>query len=326
VGDERNASDPEARDAISLVGTTGTKVYNVVIDHCSLVWGPDIGGVSLLVNVHDVTLSNNILGEGLWHSTHPEARRAPQEHSMGTSVFQLDATTYGAEHPRQITMHHNLFTTSNQRMPIVIGAEFVDIVNNVIYNWGNRAAHGNPRSLNLIKNMFIPGPETTHLVAWVPQLHATTPRLFPASVYEHANATERFTVVRGEPERVYAARRFVPYSIQTEQPPQEAYQRVIQDAGATWPVRDQVDQRIIDNVVQRTGRFLNGADLVWPTLRSGPAPADGDADGMADAWEQEQFGTTTRGAPMDFSSDRDGDGYTDVEEYLNQTDPSILTR
>ena len=245
---------------------------------------------------------------------------------MGTSVFQLDPTTYGAEHPRHITMHHNLFTTSNQRMPVVIGAEFVDIVNNVIYNWGTRAAHGNPRSLNLIKNVFIPGPETTHLVSWGPQLHATTPRLFSASVYEHDNETQTFTVVRGEPERVYAAQRFTPYSLQTEQTPPEAYQHVIQASGANRPVRDRVDQRIIDNVVNRTGRFLNGADLVWPTLHSGPAPADGDADGMPDAWEEEHFGTTTRGTPMDSSSDADGDGYTDVEEYLNQTDPSSSTR
>ena len=58
----------------------------------------------------------------------------------------------------------------------------------------------------------------------------------------------------------------------------------------------------------------------WPELRSEPAPVDSDSDGMPDAWEK------TRGLrPTDASDaakDRDGDGYTNIEEFLNGTDPN----
>lgn len=53
----------------------------------------------------------------------------------------------------------------------------------------------------------------------------------------------------------------------------------------------------------------------WPTLTSTTPPPDGDHDGMPDAWE------TARGLnPNDVNDgklDRDGDEYTNVEEYLN---------
>jgi hypothetical protein len=53
----------------------------------------------------------------------------------------------------------------------------------------------------------------------------------------------------------------------------------------------------------------------WPQLKSAAAPADADSDGMPDEWE------TSRGLnprdPADGPRDRDNDGYTNVEEYLN---------
>ncbi|MXZ00874.1 polysaccharide lyase, partial [Candidatus Poribacteria bacterium] len=51
-----------------------------------------------------------------------------------------------------------------------------------------------------------------------------------------------------------------------------------------------------------------------------PAPLDSDSDGMPDAWEKQY-----RFDPQDASNaakDEDGDGYTNIEEYLNGTDPT----
>ena len=53
-------------------------------------------------------------------------------------------------------------------------------------------------------------------------------------------------------------------------------------------------------------------------------PADGygldrDADGMPDAWEQ-QYKLDPKNT-SDGPADSDGDGYTNIEEYLNGTDP-----
>lgn len=59
----------------------------------------------------------------------------------------------------------------------------------------------------------------------------------------------------------------------------------------------------------------------WPQLKSRPTPPDRDNDGMPDAWERGYGLDPDDGA--DGSEDRDGDGYTNVEEYLNGTDPTV---
>jgi hypothetical protein len=53
----------------------------------------------------------------------------------------------------------------------------------------------------------------------------------------------------------------------------------------------------------------------YPILASGNAPVDSDHDGMADDWEQE-MGLDPQDA-SDGIGDLDGDGYTNVEEYLH---------
>jgi hypothetical protein len=58
----------------------------------------------------------------------------------------------------------------------------------------------------------------------------------------------------------------------------------------------------------------------WPELKSLPASLDSDSDGMPDAWEK-QYGFDPKDA-SNTSTDPDGDGYTNIEEYLNGTDPT----
>jgi hypothetical protein len=225
----------------------------------------------------------------------------------------------------------------------VIGGENIDIVNNVIYNWRDGASQGNPRTLNLIKNFYIKGPMTTKssaLLAWGPRAEAGG-SLRSSSVFESGNVTEGFSTVRGTPTSVYASALFQPYSMTAEDSAKDAYTKVVNGAGANRQVggadgtivviRDSVDQRIINNLVTRKGTFMNGVDanglggfpaISWPTLRAGTPATDNDNDGMPDAWEQLYFGSTSRGAATDSKGDFDSDGYTDLEEYLNQTNPT----
>ncbi|HEY6021434.1 MAG TPA: hypothetical protein VIY48_16465, partial [Candidatus Paceibacterota bacterium] len=52
----------------------------------------------------------------------------------------------------------------------------------------------------------------------------------------------------------------------------------------------------------------------WPAMSSGVAPVDTDGDGMPDSWELDH-GLNPNVA--DGNADRDGDGYTNIEEYIN---------
>jgi hypothetical protein len=62
-----------------------------------------------------------------------------------------------------------------------------------------------------------------------------------------------------------------------------------------------------------TGKVLDSQNDVggWPTLNSLPAPADSDKDGMADAWE------SANGLNSVDAEDRNADGYSNLEEYIN---------
>jgi len=96
----------------------------------------------------------------------------------------------------------------------------------------------------------------------------------------------------------------------------EAAELVLTHAGASRR-RDTVDRRIIDDVRNRRGKLIDSPSQVggWPVLRSTPAPTDRDRDGMPDTWE------TAHGMNLndstDRNADRDNDGYTNLEEYLN---------
>lgn len=336
-GDLMNASLEENRDAITVNNLD--QAYNIVIDHSTMIWGPDIGGLSFLNGAHDATVSYSIIGEGLYLSHHPEGNLASAGHSMSMNITELDSPVP----PRRITVHHNLLTTSADRNPRIIGGENIDVVNNVIYNWRNSASQGNTRSLNLINNIYIRGPMTSKpssFFIWMPKVEDGG-SLHYSSVYEAGNITEGFLKQRNGPTQVYSDTLFTPYSMAAEEdPPGIVYDKVLREAGANLQVagrtgyfrtiRDSVDQRIIDNVLNRTGSFFNGIDydnvlgfpaISWPELQGGKQAIDNDLDGMPDAWELLHFHSIRRGSQEETSGDYDRDGYTDVEEYLNRTNP-----
>jgi hypothetical protein len=98
-----------------------------------------------------------------------------------------------------------------------------------------------------------------------------------------------------------------------------AYNDVLAFSGATSPTRDKIDQRVINNVIQRTGQIIDSQNQVggWPLYQSGTPPVDTDSDGISDKWELEHG--------LDIYSADDANnpymlapsGYTWLEEYIN---------
>jgi hypothetical protein len=102
-----------------------------------------------------------------------------------------------------------------------------------------------------------------------------------------------------------------------------AYERVLAEVGATLPKQDAVDVRILNEVIDGTGRIINDEDEVggWPELKYTEPLQDSDRDGMPDDWEV-RYGFDTND-PADRNDDNDEDGYTNLEEYLNGTEPLV---
>ncbi len=76
-----------------------------------------------------------------------------------------------------------------------------------------------------------------------------------------------------------------------------------------------------------TGSVIYGNVITEPFLTSEKdcdalqPPGDSDNDGLDDAWEMENFGHLNNGA----QDDTDGDGYSNLQEYILNTDPTIPT-
>ena len=95
----------------------------------------------------------------------------------------------------------------------------------------------------------------------------------------------------------------------------------MQAAGAAHH-RDSADARLVAGVRSGEHRLINSQQQVggWPNLASLAPIADTDRDGMPDAWEK-QRGLDPASA-NDGHGDRNGDGYTNLEEYLNDLCPT----
>ena len=92
--------------------------------------------------------------------------------------------------------------------------------------------------------------------------------------------------------------------------------------------RDELDARVINEVKHRSGSFVDvqggyphGTEYektvnAWPTLKSLPAAADKDQDGMPDAWETKH--ALNPADASDASAYKLDKEYTNIEVYLNE--------
>lgn len=292
--------------AIPLELAEGAK--RVVIDHNSLSWATD-EVLTTYNHSADITISWNIIAEGLSHSRHYSG-----EHSRGLFLSGDDS--------RNITAHHNLLAHNMRRNPEVSIGGVADIRNNVIYDFGTFATvvsdKRNSPGMNVVGNLYKPGPDSS----------VDTPEIrgFPEGAGMRLCAAENLRS-NGQPARLNAdADRWLVSSAAPAPPvgttgALQAYDDVLAGAGSRAPQLDSVDQRIIADVRNGTGHIIDDpADVGgWPDLTPGAAAADTDADGMPDEWETRLGLDSNTG---DSARDRDHDGYTNIEEYINALLPT----
>ena len=310
--------DLSGQQADSITLTSGAE--NVIVDHCSASWSVD-EALSLSGRISNVTVQWCLIGEALNHSKHVKGPHGYGSLSRATGL---------------VTWHHNLWAHNTARNPR-LGDDYgrppyptFDVRNNVIYDYGEIASGLTQGVLKVdyVGNYIRPGPSSK---AGTP-IHIGGPsdlrfyirdNVFEGNEALTADNSQFFdpVMIDGKRQVQTVTEPFNGKSVTTVSA-QSAYEAVLRSAGASLPHRDAVDMRIVEEVRQRKGSIIDSQNQVggWPELKSKPAPTDTDDDGMPDSWER------THGLnpndPADGAFDRDKDGYTNLEEYLNSIRPS----
>jgi len=305
-----------AEDAIS-----GFFRKDIIIDHCSFSWGID--EVATIRDNENTTVQWCMITEALHHSVHPKG-----DHGYG-----------GIWGGKGASFHHNLLAHNTSRNPRLNGSryhhepekELVDFRNNVIYNWGFNSTYGGEAGQqNLVANYYKYGPASRH------KDRIAEPWDADGRWYVQGNFVFGFPVITADNwaggmqgEFWKLVRVNTPFAVSpvVTHTAENAFELVLADAGAVLPERDAVDLRIVEEVRSGTATYGGswGAQLGiidsqnevggWPMLNSAAAPQDTDHDGLPDDWE------TANGLdlsdPGDNQNDLNGDGYTNLENYLN---------
>jgi pectate lyase len=308
------------------------EVYNVILDHVTASWSIDevisTSGEPLgnrEPSTRDVTIQWFMIYEGLSNSVHSEG-----EHSKGMLIGALGGGDINT------SVHHNLFAHYRNRNAYSQTGTRVDFVNNVIYDWGNRAFRAADNSqenletfLNIVGNYFKPGPSITNDL----EITITKTIIEDIKVYVRGNIGPHRPTDSGDEWSMTdrdsncpcaSATRALDAPVVTTWPAAVAYKKVLNYAGAMLPVRDVHDTRVANDVRNGTGCIIDDPNEVggWPAYNSTKPPTDSDHDGMPDNWETKK-GLNPNDS-NDSRADCDGDGYTNVEEYLNGLVPSLL--
>ncbi len=258
-------------DAFSAVGA-----YNVIVDHCSMTWavdenlsasGPRFTGKTVEEwrkgTSNRITFSNNIIAEGLAHSTHSKG-----EHSKGSLIH---------DNASDILIIGNLYAHNYERNPLFKGGVHGMVINNLIYNPGPRAVHYNLIAeewrgheyqngrLALIGNVLRGGPSTpAHLPLFMlggsgDIEYYEADNIAVDWIGEELPKLGRYT--NSSAKVIAMAKPALPFGV-TPLPAAQVQDAVIQNAGARPWDRDAVDARIVADTIEGRGEIIDSEDQV----------------------------------------------------------------
>ncbi|GAB2943880.1 hypothetical protein GCM10027048_05770 [Hymenobacter coalescens] len=324
------ATDNQGNDASGL-----SQGSNIILDHMSFSWGMDevfsINWDGKGTAPDNITIQNSIIGQGL--------------HKVNHSAGGLIQTPDGGK----VSLLQNLYISNKTRNPKVKGIN--EFVNNVVYDWGNGNRLGNQLNygwsgdayimggsagvseVNIINNYFVGGPLTPPSKTTPFSRGTGTFYLYGAGNYfdndrdGQLNGTLVPYDTVGYPGIVGAGFRPQPFAYPAAAPrltAVQAYQHVIDSAGACYPRRDQVDGLMIDEVRSKgtQGYYVyNESDLPFANGGLGevfgaPTPPDSDQDGMPDSWET-SHGLNPQNAADAVAFSTAQPAYLNVEVYVN---------
>lgn len=309
---------------------------NMIFDHMTFTWGTDevfsINWDGKGTSPDNITIQNSIIGQGLHR----------HNHSAGGLIQPSGG---------KISLIGNLYISNKTRNPKVKGIN--EFVNNVVYNWGNFGnTYGHTESgeayimggdsagqsdVNIINNYFIGGPNTSTTTSTPFNRGNSNFNLYGSGNYfdNNRNGILDGALVpqdlSGFPTGDIASILSIPYNYPMKNPvlsAQDAYNKIVASAGASYPRRDQVDNLMISDLMSKgtIGTYVyvqsdlakqfgftnGGAGHVY----GAPAPLDTDNDGIPDAWEDTNG--LDKNNPNDaLASSTTISGYLNIEVYIN---------
>lgn len=295
------------RNSTDGINMISVNAHDIILDHVTSTWGADENMSTYTGSsdrVKNVSIQWSIIAEGL------------TPHSKGLLLG----------YATNISLHHNLFAHNDERNPRCQVGD-IDVVNNAIYNYGGSngwcdTKHG-PVRLNYVGNYTKKGPSSAN----APEMKGDS----GVTIYAKGNigpnrtsdSADEWAAIGGSYTK--SSTRF-PYVQVTTTSAAQAWEQVLAQAGASArldangafvPNRDSADTRIVTEAKNGTGQLKSSAPAL-PTLAAGTPYPDADQDGMSDTWESAKglaVGTA------DHNGDKDGDGVTNLEEFLGGTTP-----
>ncbi len=315
----------------------GNPIGNIMIDHVSATWGLDenmsmyrhmyndsTGKIEDKFPTVNITIQNSIFGEALdtWN------------HAFGS--------TLGGEN---CTFMRNLWANNAGRNPSVGWNGVFNFVNNMVYNWVHRSIDGGDyrAQFNIINNYFKPGPATPknnvgHRILKPESGRSKLKYKVYGRAYVNGNIMEGYPEitkdnwnggVQVEEENntgEYTANikwpKPLPMPAITILKAEDAKNYVLANAGATLPLRDAVDTRIVKQAA--SGKVEVPAGVVAPTtqFKHRREPLDSYKQGIITDISQVGGYPEYKGTPH---KDSDNDGMPDdyeIKNKLNPNDPS----
>ncbi len=334
----------------------GNPVGRVIVDHCSCSWGLDenlsmyrqmgktLAGEDQKLPSERITIQWTISSEALDLNNHAfggtwGGRYSSFHHNLFASNTGRNPSIGWGDH---IDYRNNvIFNWRHRTMDGGDNSSTVNVVNNY-YKPGPAANEGSvrhricmPQHADMLSEAPVPG-------RWF--VEGNVVEGFPEVTRDNWNGgvqsegvvkgqTFNATTVEAEIKAFIERKRSltpipaVPVLTQTAQ---EAFEVVLAHAGATLPRRDVVDLRIIESV--RAGKTTVGKNGIvntpdeaggYPEYKFTTAPVDTDHDGIPDEWEI-KFGLNPNDPSDGAKPTRCGDGYTNLEAFLNGTDPTVF--
>ena len=311
------------RDAFVVSADPGAECYNIVLDHVSGSWSTDeiLSTWSDDGTIHDVTVSNSLFAEALNNAGHTdEATGTPEAHSSGVLI---------GRNTRRVSFHRNAMAYNAWRNPLCRdNYTDVQIVNNFVYlsaAWDRISITSDgteriPVNATVRGNVFIPDRDAVSADNPFAVLASTAPEhvlnLYVSDNWFYnpntGNGAPYWAPTNSDPWQVVGfsehlgtmnrlstePSQFTPLNVLLLRTATDVENHVLAHAGARPADRDPVDARIVQQIRSRTGSFIDSPDQV----------------GGYPAWKPVTRRVTT---PTHPDGDDDGDGYTNLEEWLH---------